>query len=150
MPIPKSVIKFDKNGIKYESSVDRVNYTMVELSRAALRDVGKFITRTFKKEYYKNFDKKTGNVGKYTQYWVRKNQKTPDLQVGVKPNAFYGGFQELGSSKTSKMGLLSNAVQENIAEIVKIESQYLSALEDEAQALSLINEDEYEGGAEDE
>lgn len=150
MPIPKSVIKFDKNGVRYESGVDRANYTMVELTRAALRDVGKFVTRSFKKEYYKHYDKKTGNVGKYTQYWVRSKQKTPDLQVGIKPNAFYGGFQELGSSKTSKMGLLSNAVQENIAEIVKIESQYLSALEDEAKALALIDESEFEGGADDE
>ena len=67
------------------------------------------------------------------------------LQVGVKPNAFYGGFQELGSSKTEKLGLLSNAVKGNIAEIVNMESQYLSALEDEAEALSLISEEDYEG-----
>jgi len=69
------------------------------------------------------------------------------LQVGMKPNAFYGGFQELGTSKTTKHALLTHAVQDNIAKIVEIESQYLSALEDEARALSLISEEEYEGGA---
>ena len=147
MPIPKSVVKFDKDGVKYVSSVDRVQYTMNELIRAALRDVGKFVTKTFRKEYYGIFKRKKGNVGKFTQYWVRSKQDTPDLQVGLKPNAFYGGFQEVGSSKTNKLGLLSKSVQENIAEIVKIESQYLSALEDEAKALALIKEVDYGGGA---
>lgn len=147
MPIPKSVVKFDKDGVKYVSSVERTQYTMNELIRAALRDVGKFVTKTFRKEYYGIFKKKKGNVGKFTQYWVRSKQDTPDLQVGLKPNAFYGGFQELGSSKTTKLGLLSKSVQDNISEIIKIESQYLSALEDEAKALALINEEEYEGGS---
>ncbi len=36
-------------------------------------------------------------------------------------------------------------MQDNTAEIIKIESQYLSALEDEAEALSLISEEDYEG-----
>ncbi len=147
MSVPKSVIKFDKDGIKYESSVERTQYTINELTRAALRDVGKFVTRTFRKEYYSIFRKQKGNVGKYTQYWVRSKQETPDLQIGLKPNAFYGGFQEVGSSKTTKLGLLSKSVQDNIAEIIKIESQYLSALEDEAKALGLISEDDYEGGS---
>lgn len=147
MPIPKSVVKFDKDGVKYESGVDRVQYTISELTRAALRDVGKFVTRTFRKEYYNTFKKRRGNIGKFTQYWVRSKQETPDLQIGLKPNAFYGGFQEVGSSKTTKLGLLSKAVQDNIAEIIKIESQYLSALEDDAKALELISEEEYEGEA---
>lgn len=145
MAVPKSVIKFDKNGVKYESKVDRACYTIQELTRAALRDVGKFVCRQFRQSYYGRFRRKRGNVGRYTQYWVRK--KEVDLQVGLKPNAFYGGFQELGSSKTQKLGFLSHAVQDNIAEIIKIESQYLSALEDEAKALALIDEKEYEGGA---
>lgn len=147
MPIPKSVIKFDKDGVKYVSSVDRTQYMINELIRAALRDVGKFVTRIFRNEYYGIFKKRKGNVGKYTQYWVRSKQETLDLQVGLKPNAFYGGFQELGSSKTTKLGLLSKSVQDNISEIIKIESQYLSALEDEAKALALISDEEYEGDA---
>ena len=73
----------------------------------------------------------------------------PSLEVGLKPNAFYGGFQEVGSSKTKKLGLLTSAVEDNIAEIVKIESQYLSSLESEAAALALISEEDYEGGGED-
>lgn len=146
VPAPKSVIKFDKNGVRYESKAERACYTIRELTRAALRDVGKFVCRTFRKSYYSHFRRRRGRVGKYTQYWVRK--KEMNLQVGLKPNAFYGGFQEFGSSKTPKLGLLTNAVQDNIAEIIKIESRYLSALEDEAKALSLAKEEEYGGGDE--
>ncbi|MBH1941637.1 hypothetical protein I5677_12110 [Mobilitalea sibirica] len=147
MPVPKSVVKINKKGVQYTSSVDRAQYTIRELTRAALRDVGKFICRKFRDSYYSHFSRKRGRVGKYTQYWVKYKQKQLELQVGLKPFAFYGGFQELGSSKTTRLGLLSNAAENNIAEIVKIESKYLSALEDEAEALSLISEDDYEGGA---
>lgn len=145
MPVPKSVTKIKKGNLEFISNVDRVNYTIQELTRAALRDVGKFICNKFRANYYSVFKRRKGRVGKFTQYWVRK--KEGDLQIGIKPNAFYGGFQELGSSKTTKLGLLENTVNENIAQIVEIESKYLSALEDEAEALSLINEEEYEGGA---
>lgn len=145
MSVPKSVIKIKKGNIEYISSVDRVQYTIAELSRAALRDVGKFICNKFRNGYYGMFRRKKGNVGRYTQYWVRR--KECDLQVGIKPNAFYGGFQELGSSKSKKYGLLQKTVSESIPEIVAIESKYLSALEDEASALSMIEEEEYEGGA---
>jgi hypothetical protein len=146
MPVPESVVKIDKDGVKFVSSVDRVSYTMKELTRAALRDVGKFVCRTFRKSYYQHFSKRSGRIGKYTQYWVKyKYEKHPTLQVGVKPNGFYGGYQELGTSKQPRLGLLTSAVEDNIPTIVKIESQYLSALEDEARALELISEKDYEG-----
>lgn len=148
MPVPKSVTKIKKGQVEFISSVDRVNYTLNELTRAALRDVGKFICNNFRSGFYGVFSKKKGKVGKYTQYWVRK--KDLDLQIGLKPNAFYGGFQEFGSSKTKKIGLLEKTVKENIPMIVKIQSKYLSALENEAKALSMIQEKEYKGGAKDE
>lgn len=77
-----------------------------------------------------------------------KYEKHPVLQVGIKPNGFYGGFQEFGTSKQPKLGLLSNAVKDNIPTIIEIESQYLSALQDEAKALKLISEKDYEGSGE--
>ena len=101
MPIPPSVTKMKNGNVEFTSNVDRVNYTLDELTRAALRDCGKFICHTFRRSYYALFSRKKGNVGRYTQYWVRRKDK--DLQVGIKPNAFYGGFQELGSSKTKKL-----------------------------------------------
>lgn len=145
MPIPKSVTKIKKGNIEYISSCDRVNYTLNELTRAALRDVGKFVCNRFRSGYYGIFSRRKGKVGRYTQYWVRK--KECDLQVGIKPFGFYGAFQEFGSSKTKRVGLLHKTVNDNIAKIVEIESKYLSALEDEAQALAMIDENEYEGGA---
>lgn len=148
MAIPKSVTKVSKDGkVIYTQSVDRVNYTIRELTRAALRDVGKFVCKQFRNSYYAAFKKRSGRVGKFTQYWVKHKQKNVELEVGIKPNAFYGGIQEFGSSKTKKHAFLTHAVQDNIATIVEIESKYLSALEDEATALSLISEEEYEGGA---
>jgi mannose-6-phosphate isomerase class I len=116
-----------------------VQYTIRELVRAALKDVGKYISKKFRDGYYEHFKRRKGRVGKYTQYWVKYKQKEPELLVGLKPFAFYGGFQELGSSKTERLGILSDAVQENIDTIINIESQYLSALEDEAKALALIS-----------
>lgn len=146
MPVPKSVVKIKKGNVEYISNIDRVQYTIQELTRAALRDVGKYICNVFRTGYYGTFRRKKGNVGRYTQYWVRK--KELDLQVGIKPNAFYGGFQELGTSKTKKLGILEKTVNDNIAQIVEIESKYLSSLEDEASALALIeSENDYEGGA---
>lgn len=148
MSVPQSVVKIKKDGVEYISSVDRVNYTIKELTRAALRDVGKYVCKTFRTSYYKTFKRRKGRVGKFTQYWVKyKRQDTPSLDVGIKPNGFYGGFQELGSSKTPKYGLLYRAVKDNIPKIIEIESKYLSALENEARALSLISEQDYEGGA---
>lgn len=143
MSIPKSVTKIKNGNVEYTSSADRVCYTLDELTRAALRDCGKYICNIFRNKFYQSHKKRTGRVGKFTQYWVRSKAK--DLQVGIKPNAFYGGFQELGTSKTQKEELLSKSVQENIPKIIEIQSQYLSALEDEAKALSLIDEKEMEG-----
>lgn len=141
--VPKSVTKYSKkNGVTFISSVDRVQYTIEELTRAALKDVGKFVAR----ETRKKIKKRTGRLAKNTQYWVRK--KSLDLQIGFKPGGFYGGFQELGTEKTPKVGALSNSVHENIAMITRIESQYLSALEDEAKALALIDENEEVGADE--
>lgn len=149
MSVPKSVTKVTSEGVEFTSSVDRVNYTMKELCRAALRDVGKFICKRFRQEYYRFFRRRKGYIGKYTQYWVKwKKEDVPKLEVGMKPNAFYGLYQEVGSEKQQKLGLLTKATEENIAEIIRIESQYLSALENEAMALSLISEEDYEGGAE--
>jgi len=148
MAIPKSVTKISKDGnVTYTQNVDRVNYTIRELTRAALRDVGKYVCKKFRDDYYAKFRKHSGRVGKAAQYWVKYKQKEIELQVGVKPNGFYGGFQELGTSKTDKHALLTHAVQDNIAMIIDIESQYLSALSDEAHALALISEEDYEGGA---
>ena len=152
MGIPKSVVKVKKKGVEYTSNVDQCQYYIFELSRAALRDVGKFCTKRFRQTYYSHFKRHSGDAGKATKYKVYSNAKTkfPRLDIGLKKGrvvGFYGYFQEVGSSKQPKLGLLTKTVQSNIAELIKIESQYLSALEDEAKAQALIAENEYEGDA---
>ena len=62
---------------------------------------------------------------------------------------FYGGFYEMGTSKTPKLAPIYSAVADNIDEIRKIEGQYLSAIEDENRALGLINDEEDYGDDED-
>lgn len=153
MPVPKSVIRLNKDGVQYISSVDRTKYTIRELTRAAMRDVGKFLVRRFnmKAQQLPGMKRNHRVRGKTSafEYWARKIEC--DLQVKVTHNAWYGAKQELGTSKMKRLGIMRDTTYENIAEIVKIESQYLSALEDEARALALIeSEDDYEGGADDE
>lgn len=151
MSAPKSVVKINKDGVTYESGVDKANYFIFELTRAALRDVGKLCCRKFRDSYYEHFKMRTKEAGKSIKYKVisGKNTKYPRVQVGLKKNAkgFYSLYQEFGTSKTRKLGLLSKSVEGNVADIIKIESQYLSALENEAEALALIDENETEGDA---
>lgn len=149
MSIPKSVIRFKKGNVVYTSSVDRAQYTIRELTRAALRDVGKYVSRLCNSEAMKLPGlKKSRRVRGRTsafQYWARRQEC--DLQVGIKHGTWYGEQQELGTRNQPKRGILRNSVYNNIPKIVEIESKYLSALESEAQALALISEEEYQGGA---
>lgn len=152
MSVPKSVVKLNKNGVQYISSVDRVQYTITELTRAALRDVGKFVCRQCNYQAQelpgmKRSKRVRGSTSAF-QYWARKMEC--DLIVGIKHNTWYGVNQELGTKGMPKKGILRGTVERNIATIVEIESKYLSALEDEAKALKLIeSEEDYQGGGDD-
>jgi len=143
MPIPKSVTKTTKEGVQFTSSVERVEYTIHELTRAALRDSGKYIAKLARAK----IKKRTGRLTKNLQYFVKSKTPQPELQIGFKPGGFYGIFQELGSEKEPKIGAIRNTTYENINTVIEIQSKYLSALEDEAKALSLIDEND-EGGDE--
>ena len=158
MSVPKSVVRYKKGNVTYTSSVDRACYTILELTRAALKDVGVFITRTANnkasklpgmtgKKVWKGLHKRIR--GKTSTFLWRVPWATsglPHLVVGITDDAWYGVDQELGTSKMPKLGILTKSARENIAQIIEIESQYLSALEDEAKALRLISEEEYSGG----
>ena len=139
MPLPKSV-KFSRNGVEFLSNCDRIQYTLKELTRAALRDTGKYVCR----ETRKKIKRRTGRLAKNTQYWVRARQQTPDLQVGFKPGGFYGLFQEIGTQKYPKIAALTESTENNIATIQKIQQQYLSAIGSES-AEGMINEEEHNG-----
>lgn len=152
MGAPKSVTKIKKDGIEYVSNVDFCEYTIKELTRGALRDVSKLIKKRFRENYYKVFKKHSGNAGRVTYGKVYSSENTikPRLEIGLPHSApgktvkgFYGYFQETGTSKQPKLGILRQTVEENVANIVEIESQYLSYLKDEAEALKHIDEKEY-------
>ena len=154
MSVPKSVIRFKKGNVEYTSNVDFACYSIVELTRAAMRDVGKYLARTANSEAMKLKGlKKSRRVrGKTSTFrykvpWAKTG--LPHLEVGVTHDTWYGVEQELGSSKQPKRAILSNSAKKNIAKIVEIESKYLSAMEDEARVLSLISEEEYKGGGDD-
>lgn len=158
MAAPKSVTKINKDGVFFESNVEWCDYAINELCRAALKDVGKFVRRRFKDEYYTVFKKHTGRGPKAVKYTVFSSAKTkyPRIDIGLphsKPGepvtGFYSFFQEVGTSKQPKLGILTKTVEDNVATIVKIESQYLTALQDEAEALSLIDEKEESSDEED-
>lgn len=148
MSMPKSIVKIKKGEVTYISNVDAVKYSIRELTRGALRDVGKYMRSKYK-EYFYNFTKKhSGLAGGALQYWVRS--KECDLQLGLwktrKPSkGFWGGFYEIGSTehKIPKYNIMYNMVEQEKAKIIEIESKYLSALNGEASHISrLIDEKE--------
>lgn len=143
MPMPKSVVKFDKNGFKFTDNVDAIQYTLDELTRAALRDCGKAIVKFARAAA----PTKTGAGKKQIQYWVKK--KTKSVEVGIKQKGFYMLFHELGSKNHKKQAFLYNAAHDNISEIIQIQQQYLSGIESPT-IESMIDEDDYEGGEENE
>src|SRR5690554_8036316 len=107
MPMPKSVTKVKKGGVEYTSNVDKTQYTIHELTRAALRDVAKFLRRRIKDAVPVD----SGTLKKNVGTWVRKDRSTGEsrLQIGVYDRtrakkkgykyAFYAMFHEFGTSK---------------------------------------------------
>lgn len=154
MPVPKSVTKINKDGVTFIDSVDRTQYTITELSRAALRDVAKLLRRRIKDMAPED----TGNLKRNIGSWVRKaaDGEMPYLQVGVYDkeraakkglkHAYYAGFQEFGTSKMSAAnggrGFIRPAVMDSIDEVRIIQGKYLSEIENENRAVGLINEGE--------
>ena len=147
MPMPKSVTKVLKNGIEFTSSVDRVNYTIRELTRAAQKDVAKLIRKRMIQQL-----RKLPGMGKSkrkytgTKYWVRKIEG--DLQIGFAHDAWYSARSEQGTHNQPARNILRGTVMDNIANIRNIQSQYLSAVEDELKAKALIDEAEAISGEE--
>ena len=151
MGIP-SPMKFKKDGVEFVSNVDRCSYTIRELSRAALRDVGRYVCRiTTRKARRLDGLRRTRYVQKRFQFWVRPREG--DLLVGIHNvmknrnpgRTWYGMDQELGLNGQPKRAFLTNSVYENIRTIRDIEAKYLSAIEDEQKALALIDEKEMYG-----
>lgn len=148
MPLPPSVTKIDKDGVKFIDSVDQANYLITELTRAAMKDVAKFILRIVRSNVrgISNQTRKMRYAPMRYQYWVRK--KECDLQLGVEntargaESAWWADQSELGTAKQPKRGFLTSAVMSNISTIREIESQYLSAIEAGEGAAGMCDESE--------
>ena len=98
-----------------------------------------------------NFDSK--RIGKKDIIKVENislSKKETDLIVGIKHDTWYGVQQELGDLNQPKRAILRDTTYDNIDEIMKIEGHYLSAIEEENEALALIDEAEEIGNDEDE
>lgn len=142
MSLPKSVTRINKNGIRFISNVDRASYSMKELSRAALKDVSKLLKYNMAKKVKKLPGmKKSKRFKGAFQGWVRS--RDADLQMGIKHNTWYGVQQELGTHNQPKRDILRSTVHEHLAEIEKIEAQYMGRLNGEPSGM-----DESEGGPE--
>lgn len=154
MSAPKSVVKIKKGNVEYTSNVDFASYNIFELSRAAMRDVGKFLATTMRSKARKL----PGSVrDKFVRYKTGgiifkvpfDPNGLPHVEVGTTEDSWYTEEHENGSSEQPRRGIIKDTAYMNLAKIIEIESKYLSAMEDDAKALSLINEKEYSGGGDD-
>lgn len=144
MPMPPSVVKINRDGVEFTSNVDRVQYTLEELERAALRETAKFLRRRMVQKLKKLPGMRRGRrIYNSTQYWVRRREV--DLLIGFKHGTWYGVDQELGTEGQPRRNILRGTVMEHIDEIRLIQGQYISAIEDENRALGLIDESEATG-----
>lgn len=137
MPMPPSVVRINRDGVEYTSSVDRTQYLMEELERAALRDIGKLLRARAKALVPKD----SGAAKKSLSTWVRKSfrGKPPNLQLGyynkaaaskkgLKYVGYYTHILEFGSSRLVAKRPLRTAVQDHIPDIVAITAAYLGRL----------------------
>ena len=139
MAIP-SPVKIKKGSIEFTSNVDRAKYMIVELERAALRDIAKLLRKRIIEKLKKRRGlKRAKRPYSSTQYWVRKRET--DLQIGFKHDTWYGVDQELGTRNQPKHGVLRETTFENINNIQLIAGKYLKEIEDENRATGLIQEE---------
>lgn len=151
MSAPKSVVKIKKGNVYYESKVDFVCYNIFELTRAAMRDVGKFLAGQMRSAARKLPGSQRDRFVRYKTggiiFKVPFNRDgLPHVEIGTTADSWYTEDHELGTSGQPRRGILKDTAYKNIAKIIEIESKYLSALEDEAATLNLTGGGEYTGG----
>lgn len=138
--VPRKM-RMRKGNVTYESSIDRAQYTIRELTRAAQMDSAKLIRKEMLREAKKQPGmRRSKRPSSAFQYWVRKREL--DLIIGSKHDTWYGAQQELGTSNQPKRSIIKSTVMNNIGNIRKIQGQYLSAVEKENKALGMIRPDD--------
>ena len=141
---------------------DRCMYTITELSRAAMKDIAKYIRAKWREKYRGSFIQRTKKGVNNINTYIPKaaNNEAAHLEIGYIPGkvsmnaptfiqkkalGWYAALQETGAKHLERQGLLFNAVNDNLDEIRKIEAQYLSAINTADGGESLIDESEAEG-----
>lgn len=133
-------VRTRKDGVEIVSSVDKAQFTMHELIRAANRATGAHLRRRMLREVRKMPGmRRNRRAGRAFQYWARRRET--DLIIGSKHNTWYGADQELGNKNQPKRGIIRGTVMAEIDEIRKIQGQFISAIEDDNKARALIDED---------
>lgn len=154
MSVPDSVMKMKKTKgadgyeLTFTSSVDRVNYTLKELITRANKDVGRFLVAEIRNKVrdISPFIKKARRAPERYQYWVMPKENV--LVVGVENTkkgantAWWADQAELGSNGQPKRSIVTETVRENVDKIREIQSQYLSAINNEEEAVKLAEENE--------
>lgn len=141
MAMPRSIIRVNKNGIKYISNVDRAKYTIRELMRGALRDIGKLLRRRMLDKARKMPGMRRGRrIPNAFQYWNRRREL--DLQVGIKHDTWYGVEQELGTHNQPKRSIVRETAYEHINDMRIIAGKYIKEIENDNIRNGLINESE--------
>ena len=113
-----------------------------------MKDVAKYVLRIVRQEVraINDYTRRMRYSAFRYQYWVRK--KECDLQLGIEntargaDTAWWADQAELGTGGQPKRGFLRSAVYDNISTIREIEGKYLSAIEDENNAASMVDEEE--------
>ena len=153
MGVP-SVVKIKRGNVEYTSKVDIAQYTIQELTRRALMDVGRYVTYNVRKNLKAAFPfTKHHRMSERYQYWVLKKENQLILGVenrkkGAKTawwadqlemDSFLrpGGGSTQGSAHSPRRHLLETFVKKHIDKIVEIESQYLKTINNESAAVAL-------------
>lgn len=145
MGVP-SVVKIKKGNVEYTGKVDIAKYTMRQLTRRALQDVGRYVLWHVRKKVrgINKFTAKGKNIPNRYQMWVLSRENY--LQLGIENikqgavSAWWADQAELGTNRQPKRAILHDTVYDNIDKIREIESQYLSYINDEAAALNAIRD----------
>jgi len=122
----------------YQSNIKKFKYKLTEQERAALKAIGKFVSKAAKQKAPKSMKKRSykdkagvlksfrpGRLRKGISYWVRRKEKA--VQVGTK--SFYGVFLEKGTSEMSAQPWLMPAVEENVLQIQQMIKTALKEIE---------------------
>lgn len=153
MGVP-SVVKIKKGNVEYTSKVDIAQYTIQELTRRALLDVGRYVIYNVRKNLKAAFPfTKHHRMSERYQYWVLKKENqlvlgVENLKKGAKTawwadqlelDSFLrpGGGSAQGSAHSPRRHLLEKFVKSHIDKIVEIENQYLQTINNESAAVAL-------------